>query len=60
MKAVPITSQPYRPQPHHLLEGVVVSRAGPSEAWLRREKGGRRWEASWGAEGAGWATRLLL
>lgn len=40
MKAVPITSQPYRPQPHHLLEGVVVSRAGPSEAWLRREKGG--------------------
>ena len=47
---MPITSQPYRPQPHHLLEGVVVSRAGPSEAWLRREKGGRRWEASWGAE----------
>ena len=40
VKAVPITSQPYRPQPHHLLEGVVVSRAGPSEAWLRREKGG--------------------
>ena len=41
MKAAPITSQPYRPQPHHLLEGVVVSRSGQSEAWLRREKAGR-------------------
>lgn len=59
MKAAPIT-QPYRPQPHHLLEGVVVSRAGPSEAWLRREKGGGEGRRAEEQRRGGRAARLLL